>query len=188
MVKPVQLETERLLLRSWRKADRAPFAALNADPRVMEFFPTLLDRKQSDAWIKRIQSLIDERGWGLWAIELRHTGEFLGFVGLHIPIVELPVSPCVEIGWRLAHAHWGRGYATEAARAVLSFGFEELALEEIISFTTLGNRRSRAVMERLGMQEDPASTFGHPLVPEDSPLHTHCVYRLAKANWEGSAS
>jgi len=169
-------ETSRLRLRQWRFADREPFAALNADPRVMEFFPRVLTRSESDAMAERCQLLIETRGWGFWAAESKATGEFIGFVGLHIPSAELPFSPCVEIGWRLAFRYWGQGLASEAATAALHVGFGSLGLKEIVSFTTLRNHRSRAVMERLGMRE--SGTFEHPQIPDGSALRQHCLYRL----------
>jgi RimJ/RimL family protein N-acetyltransferase len=178
----IEFTTERLLLRQWRASDREPFAELNADPRVMEFFPTLLDRAASDAGFDRLRAKIEERGWGLWAVELRATNSFIGFVGLQVPTAPLPFGPCVEVAWRLAHAYWGNGYATEAAKGTLRVGFERLALEEIVSFTAVINRKSRAVMERLGMQEAEA-TFQHPSVPEGSPLREHCLYRLTRQRW-----
>jgi len=135
---------------------------------------------------ERIQSLIDERGWGFWATELKSTGEFIGFVGLHVPIPQLPFAPCIEIGWRLAYRHWGRGYATEAARSTLRIGFDELNLSEIVSFTAVANTRSRAVMERLGMLPE-AETFQHPSLPTGHPLREHCLYRLSKARWKNHA-
>jgi RimJ/RimL family protein N-acetyltransferase len=183
MTESIEFDTERLRLRQWRAADREPFAQLNADPRVMAYFPSPLDRAASDALAERIRSLIDERGWGFWATELKSTGEFIGFVGLHMPMAQLPFSPCVEIGWRLAYAHWGRGYATEAARGALHVGFDVLNFSEIVSFTAVGNARSRAVMERLGMVQ-AAETFQHPALPAGHPLQEHCLYRLAKARWE----
>ena len=146
MVNLIEFETERLRLRQWLPADREPFAALNSDSKVMEFFPTLLTRAESDAIADRCQSLIEERGWGFWAAECKATQEFSGFVGLHAPSAELPFSPCVEVGWRLAFQHWGKGFATEAASEALRIGFQVLLLPEIVSFTPLGNRRSRAVM------------------------------------------
>lgn len=179
---PIEPETERLRLRQWRKSDLEPFARLNADPRVMEYFPQLLARAESDALAARIGELIARRGWGFWAAELKANGEFIGFVGLHVPSAELPFSPCVEIGWRLAFDHWGRGYATEAAEAALHVGFAELNLAEIVSFTTLGNSRSQAVMHRLGMQRDP-QTFQHPAIAAGNPLHEHCLYRLGCEAW-----
>lgn len=178
MTQPIEFETERLFLRQWRPADREPFSALNADPRVMAFFPAPLARAESDAVADRCEALIRERGWGFWAAELKTSGEFIGFVGLHVPSAELPFSPCVEVGWRLAFRHWGQGLATEAAKEALCVGFESLGLHEIVSFAVVGNRRSRAVMERLGMRE--SGTFEHPQVPAGIPLRLHCLYRLAR--------
>lgn len=178
MIDLIEPETPRLRLRQWRAGDRAAFAALNADPRVMEFFPALLGRAESDALAERCESLIRERGWGFWAVEARSSGEFIGFVGLNTPSALLPFAPCVEVGWRLAFAHWGQGLASEAARAALHVAFDTLGLPEIVSFTAVPNRRSRAVMEALGMRE--AGSFDHPLVPPDSPLRRHCLYRLGR--------
>ena len=175
----IEPATARLRLRQWRSSDYAPFAQLNADPRVMEFFPSPLTREQSDALADRCASLISERGWGLWAIELKTDSSFIGFVGLHIPTAQLPFSPCTEIGWRLAFDYWGYGFATEAAQEALRIGFEVLGLEEIVSFTTVANRRSRAVMDRLGMTE--SGLFEHPSVPVGSSLREHCWYRLPRS-------
>ncbi|WP_420997112.1 GNAT family N-acetyltransferase [Cupriavidus sp. 30B13] len=182
---PVTLETPRLRLRQWRAADFAPFAALNADPLVMACFPAPLERAASDAMALRCQGLIAARGWGFWAAERKADQAFIGFVGLHEPAAALPFAPCVEIGWRLAHAYWGQGYATEAAQAALQFGFARLRLAEIVSFTALPNVRSRAVMERLGML--PAGTFEHPAVAPGSPLRPHWLYRLPAARWQAPA-
>ncbi|EXJ16727.1 GNAT family N-acetyltransferase [Imhoffiella purpurea] len=182
MITPIEFETPRLRLRQWQPKDRAPFAAVNADPRVMEFFPSSLDRSESDAIADRCEALIAERGWGFWATEIKGSGEFIGFVGLHVPIPELPFSPCVEIGWRLAHAYWGQGFATEAAQGALQVGFEGIGLSEIVSFTAARNRRSRNVMERLGMVEESA-TFEHPAVPAESLVREHCLYRLSRERW-----
>jgi RimJ/RimL family protein N-acetyltransferase len=179
---PVTMPTKRLLLRPWRPADRAPFAALNADPRVMEYFPTVLDRADSDALADRCQRLIDTQGWGFWAVEHRQTGAFLGMTGLNVPSAELPCSPCVEIGWRFAHPHWRQGFATEAALCALNFGFERLALTEIVAFTAVGNQRSRAVMTRLGMH-DAHEPFDHPAIAPDSPLRRLVLYRLSRTQW-----
>jgi len=179
---PIEFETQRLLLRQWRAADREPFAALNADPIVMAHFPARLTRAESDAMADLCERLIADRGWGAWATEIKATGHFIGFVGLHIPQDDLPVSPCVEILWRLAPAHWRKGFATEAARGALHIGFEVLRLSEIVSFTVPSNTRSRAVMERLGMQMD-AATFEHPGVPVGHVLRTHCNYRLSRETW-----
>jgi RimJ/RimL family protein N-acetyltransferase len=179
MTELIEFETERLKLRQWRSSDREPFAALNADPQVMEFFPTPLDRVASDALFDRCQSGIAERGWGLWAAEIKETSQFIGFVGLNIPTYDLPFAPCVEIGWRLAVPFWGKGLATEAAISALQVGFESIGLTEIVSFTTIKNARSRAVMKRLGMQETD-TIFQHPLVPVDSNLGKHCLYVLSR--------
>lgn len=172
------LETERLLLRLWRAADREPFAALNADPRVMEFFPATLTHAESDALAARIERGLEERGFGLWAVEIPGVAEFAGFVGLEIPSFESHFTPCVEVGWRLAAEHWGRGYASEAARAALRFGFEQVGLKEIVSFTTRANLRSRRLMERLGMTCRPEDNFEHPGLPAGHPLRPHVLYRI----------
>lgn len=183
----VEPETQRLRLRQWLPRDRAPFAALNADRRVMEYFPAPLNRSESDALADRIEALIVEHGWGFWAAELRGSDEFIGFIGLHIPSFAVPCSPCVEVGWRLAYRFWRNGYATEGARAALRVGFENLDLAEIFSFTSVLNLRSRAVMERLRMMEEP-ETFEHPDVPVGNRLREHSVYRLTKEDWVASAA
>ena len=183
----IEFETKRLRLRQWVAIDCEPFAALNADPKVMEFFPAPLDRAASDSMADRCRCLIAERGWGLWAVETTETREFIGFVGLHIPASELPFSPCVEIGWRLAFQHWGKGFASEAARETLRVGFALLGLREIVSFTAVRNLRSRAVMERLGMWE-VTDTFEHPDVPAGSALRQHCLYRLSREQWVAHAA
>jgi len=182
---PIELETARLRLRRWRDTDRAPFAALNADPAVMEFFPAPQSREASDASIDAWQAQLDSRGWSNWAVELVESGEFVGFVGLSVPRRALPCSPCVEVGWRLARRFWGRGLASEAARAALGAGFERIGLAEIVSFTALGNLRSRAVMERIGMQ-DAHQDFEHPGVPEGHSLRPHCLYRIDRAGFEAA--
>lgn len=179
---PLEIDTPRLRLRQWRPADRAPFAALNADPRVMEHFPSTLDRAASDAIAERCEAHIAKLGWGFWAAERRNSGDFIGFVGLNVPTAALPFAPCVEIGWRLVHAAWGQGLASEAARAALAAGFETLGLAEIVSFTALSNRRSQAVMERLGMRRT-AEDFDHPVLPEGHLLRRHCLYRLDADAW-----
>jgi RimJ/RimL family protein N-acetyltransferase len=181
----VELHTPRLLLRRWRQADREPFATLNADPVVMEHFPAPLRREESDALADRIESGFEERGWGLWAVEVPGAAAFVGFVGLNPATFDAPFTPAVEVGWRLAREHWGHRYATEGARAALRFGFDELAVDEIVSFTTHGNTRSRRVMERLGMRRDPADDFDNPNVPPGDPLRLHVLYRLDRARWQG---
>jgi RimJ/RimL family protein N-acetyltransferase len=174
------VRTERLLLRRWRPSDLAPFAALNADPRVMRYFPTTLSRAESDAFAERIEAHFAEHGFGLWAVEAPGGAPFIGFVGLSVPRFQAPFTPCVEVGWRLAAEHWGRGYAPEAARAALAFGFDRLALREILSFTALANEPSRRVMEKLGMTHDPSDDFDHPGVPEGHDLRRHVLYRIAR--------
>jgi len=176
-----ELSTERLRLRAWRESDRAPFAAMGQDPQVMEHFPELADRAASDMSVDRWQANIERNGWGFWAAERIDSGEFIGFVGLQEPAKPFPFSPCVEVGWRLARAHWGRGFASEAARRCLEFGFEELRLDEIVSFTTLGNVRSQAVMERIGMVRD-RETFEHPRIARGHPQREHCLYRISRTS------
>jgi RimJ/RimL family protein N-acetyltransferase len=168
----------RLLLRRWRDADRAPFAAMNADPRVMAYFPGCLDRGESDRLVDRIEQHLADHGFAPWAIEVPGVAPFVGFVGLSIPRFTAPFMPSVEIGWRLAVEHWGRGYATAAARVALAHGFGPLALSAVVSFTVVANRPSRAVMERLGMHHDPAEDFDHPAMAEGHPLRRHVLYRL----------
>jgi RimJ/RimL family protein N-acetyltransferase len=175
---PAELRTPRLLLRRWRPADLEPFARLNADARVLEHLPWPLSREQSDALAARIAAHFAERGFGLWALEVPGVAPFVGFVGLSVPSFEAAFTPCVEVGWRLAAEHWGRGYATEAARAALAFGFEQLGLREILSFTVPANQRSRAVMERIGMTRDPTDDFDHPSLPPEHPLRQHVLYRI----------
>jgi RimJ/RimL family protein N-acetyltransferase len=163
-----ELRTPRLLLREWREADLEPFAALNADPRVMEFFPAVLTRAQSDRFVRaRILPQFAERGYGLWAVEVPGVTPFAGFVGLLEQTFPAAFTPCVEVGWRLDAPYWGHGYATEGARAALSYGFGVAGLEEIVSMTALTNTRSIAVMERLGMRR--AGEFEHPNVPAGHP-------------------
>jgi ribosomal-protein-alanine N-acetyltransferase len=168
-------------MRRWRESDREPFAALNADPRVMEHFESALTRAESDAMVDRIEAAFDEHGYGLWAVELLGGGALAGFIGLSIPSFEAHFTPAVEVGWRLGREHWGHGYATEGARAALRYGFDEAGLDEIVSFTVPANARSRHVMERIGMTHDPADDFDHPRFPEGHRLRRHVLYRLARA-------
>lgn len=175
-----ELRTKRLMLRRWRPEDRAPFAAMNADPRVMEHFPSLLSREESDTRVTGIEAHFERHGFGLWAVEIVGVAPFAGFVGLSIPGFQAPFMPCVEIGWRLAFEHWGRGYATEGATAALTFGFETLNLPEIVSFTVPANVRSRRVMKKLGMTHNPMEDFDHPVLPEGHPLRRHVLYRLRR--------
>ena len=178
----IEPSTRRLQLRQWNADDRPVFTAMCADPEVMKFFPKLLTRAEVDPLVDRCTQLIEERGWGFWAVETLETGNFLGFVGLNIPRDDLPCSPCVEIGWRLAREHWGRGYATEAASEALRVGFEQLDLEEIVSFAVVGNQRSRAVMERVGMS-DTGQNFVHPDVSQYPRLREHCLYKISRKSW-----
>jgi RimJ/RimL family protein N-acetyltransferase len=172
------IATPRLNLRQWQPPDYAHFAALNADPVVMEFFPALLSEEQSNAMAAKIQATIAHQGWGFWAVEIKATGDFAGFVGLHEPGYHLPCSPCVEVGWRLDKAFWGKGYATEAGTAALDFAFNTLQLTEVVSFTSVLNLKSQAVMQRLGMQ-NTGQNFLHPMVPEGDRLQEHVLYKIA---------
>jgi ribosomal-protein-alanine N-acetyltransferase len=176
--------TERLFLRAWRAADLAPFAALNGDLQVMEHFPSTLSRPASDRLVETIVEGWAAIGFGLWAVERTSDRTFLGFTGLSRPSFEAHFTPAVEVGWRLARHAWGHGYATEAARAAVAFGFQTVGLEEIVSFTVPDNERSRRVMERLGMTRDPTDDFDHPKLPERHPLRRHVLYRLRRADWE----
>jgi RimJ/RimL family protein N-acetyltransferase len=174
------ITTERLLLRRWRHEDRAPFAAMNADPRVMEFYRQKLSREESDAYVDRIEAHYEREGFGLFAAELRESGEFIGYVGLWVPRFEAPFTPCVEIGWRLSAEQWGRGLATEGARAALRWGFESLGLPEIVSFAVPANVRSIRVMQKIGMKRDEAGDFDHPNLAPGHPLRRHVLYRAAR--------
>lgn len=175
------LHTERLLLRRWLPADREPFARMNADPRVMTHFPSVLSREESDAFANRIDNSFEQHGFGLWAVEIPRIAPFIGFVGLAIPRFEAHFTPCVEIGWRIAPAFWNRGVATEAAAAVLKCGFATLQLEEIVSFTVPQNIASRRVMEKIGMTHDERDDFDHPSLPDGHPLRQHVLYRITNA-------
>jgi RimJ/RimL family protein N-acetyltransferase len=188
MVEAVELRTERLLLRTWRESDRDPFAALNADPIVMEFFPAPLTRVESDAFVDRILAAFDEHGWGLWAVEVPGEADFIGFIGLAIPRFEASFSPCIEVGWRLAKDAWVRGYAPEGGTEALRFAFEDLGLDEVVSFTAVQNLKSRRVMEKLGMSHDPADDFDHPTLPLDSPINRHVLYRITRDSWDGQST
>lgn len=176
----MDLCTSRLRLRRWQAADREPFAAMNAHPVVMEYFPGRLTREQSDDLIEKIETGFEANGFGLWALEVQATGEFVGFTGLARPSFDAHFTPAVEVGWRLTRSAWGKGYATEAAQRALAFGFEEAGLVEIVSFTTATNRRSRAVMERIGMTHNSDDDFDHPGLQKGDPLLRHVLYRLRK--------
>jgi RimJ/RimL family protein N-acetyltransferase len=177
---PIEFDTARLRLRAWRESDLAPFFALACDPQVMEFLLPLPTRADSDAMVERLRQRFAENGWGFWAVEHKASGAFMGFTGLNSPAVALPFSPCVEIGWRLAREWWRQGFASEAARGALQVGFEQLGLDEIVAFTAWNNVRSAAVMARIGMKEDVAGAFDHPLVPEGHALRRHRLYRIAR--------
>ena len=176
------MKTERLLLRQWRNEDMPGFAELNADREVMQFYPELLSLQESNAAAEKFKSLIAANGWGFWAVESTPERSFIGLVGLHKPTYKLPFGPCVEIGWRLARAYWGKGYATEAAGVCLDFAFDQLNLSEVYAFTSVQNFKSRAVMERLDMVNIEAN-FDHPIMPHNSPLREHVVYEIKKHQW-----
>jgi RimJ/RimL family protein N-acetyltransferase len=168
--------TERLVLRDWRESDLVPWAAMNADPAVREHLGPVLTAEQAAASARNFQDDLDRYGYGFWAVEVRESGEFIGFTGLDRVDEEAPVDG-VEIGWRLARPAWGRGYATEAARAALAYGFDTLGLPEILAITTATNTRSQAVMRRLGMTTDPAEDFDEADAPA-GPLRHQVVFRL----------
>ncbi len=176
------LSTSRIIMRRFESGDFAAFAALNADPDVMAYFPSVLSASESDQLAGRIQSKFDDKGWGLWAVELLESGEFIGFVGLNEPDAGLPFEPCTEVGWRVARQYWGRGYATEAAHRALRFAFEVLRLPEVVSFTAVRNERSRAVMRRLGMK-NTGRNFAHPMVAARTGLQEHVLYSLCEADF-----
>lgn len=173
-----ELRTRRLLLRPWRESDRETFAALNSDPIVMEHFPSTLTREESDLLVDRVLQRWRAGRPSLWAVEAPGRAEFIGFTGLLEPSFTAHFTPCVEVGWRLASAHWGEGYATEAARAALDHGFDKLGLTQIVSFTSATNIRSQRVMTKLGMTHDPDDDFDHPGIDEQSPLRRHVLYRI----------
>ena len=178
-----QLSTERLVLRRWRADDLEPFAALNADPKVMEHFPSTLDRPASDALAAAADAAFDRHAFGLWAVEVAATGVFIGFTGLAVPRFEARFTPAVEVGWRLARSAWGHGYATEAATAALDDGFGRVGLSDIVSFTSVLNLRSQAVMRRLGMTHNAADDFDHPNLPAGNRLRRHVLYRIDAPGW-----
>jgi len=182
MAELIEIKTDRLFLRQWKEEDFKYFAQMSSDSDVMAFYPNKLSETESNSMAKKIQSLIAERGWGFWAVEVLSNNKFVGFVGLHKPHYELPFNPCVEIGWRLSKEHWGKGYATEAGEASLDFAFENLKLNEVFSFASVGNRKSRAVMERLNMI-NMNSNFNHPIIPDGNPLKEHVLYKIDKKSW-----
>lgn len=177
------IQTERLLLRQWRPEDLDPFARMNADSRVMEHFVAPLTRERSDLLVTKQAALIEQRGWGMWAVSVVGEADFIGFIGLHQVDFEAPFVPAVEVGWRLAYEYWGRGYAPEGAKAALQFGFEKLGLGEVVSFTATSNMRSMRVMEKLHMHRAEEDDFDHPYVPEGHPLRRHVLYRISSSEW-----
>ncbi|MDO3384753.1 GNAT family N-acetyltransferase [Gilvimarinus sp. SDUM040013] len=179
----IELSSARVRLRQWQACDLPAFAELNRDPDVMAYFPSTLTQTQSDELASRMQRGIAKRGWGFWAAELKTTGELIGFVGLNSPSADLPFSPCIEIGWRLARPYWRQGLATEAATSVLDFGFNALGMPEIVAFTHVKNFRSRAVILRLGMR-DTDQNFKHPDIAHDHPLAEHVLFKLRQNDWQ----
>lgn len=180
------LDTPRLRLRRWRPEDLEPFAALNADPEVMEHFPSTLSREETTQAMGSVEKHFETHAYGLWAVEFRGRAPFIGFIGLAVPDFETSFTPCVEVGWRLAHPWWGKGLATEGARAAMAHGFERLGLNEIVSFTVPGNVRSRRVMQKLGMRY--SEDFEHPRIEIGHPLRRHVLYRLSRADWTKHSS
>ena len=178
----ITIKTPRLELRPWRQEDFEPFAQLNADPRVMEHFPWTWSREESDLMANRLLST--EKDWGLWAVSVPGIADFIGYIGLNQVTFTSHFTPAVEVGWRLAYDYWGKGYATEGALASLQYGFEVLGLNEIVSFTIMQNKRSRAVMERIGMHYDPNGDFDHPRVPEGNKARRHMLYRIKADEWK----
>lgn len=177
------LRTPRLLLRTWRDDDLAPFATLNADARVREFFPSALSRQENDALVARFRAHFLERGYGFWAVEIPGTSPFIGFIGLGDPNLPAPLSGLVEIGWRLSPEHWGQGYATEGASAALDAAFDRVGLDQVIALTVPSNVRSRRVMDKLGMVHSPHEDFDHPRVPDGHALKRHVLYRHTRERW-----
>jgi ribosomal-protein-alanine N-acetyltransferase len=184
----MELETERLVLRPWRDEDLPWIQEINADPRVMEHFVTVLTPAETTAMIRRIQTHFATHGFGFWAVQQRDRDAVIGLVGLAVPTFSAHFMPCVEIGWRIAHQHWGQGYATEAARAALDYGFEQRQLDEIVSFTAVPNVKSQRVMQKLGMHHDPSDDFDHPSVPDGHRLKRHVLYRITRGDWRRVAS
>ncbi|MDM0112212.1 GNAT family N-acetyltransferase [Variovorax sp. J22R133] len=183
-----ELRTSRLLLRDWRPEDEAPFATLNADAEVTEFLLGPMSREQSDAQIRSFREHFAREGFGRWAVEVPGLADFIGTVGITVIPYQAHFTPCVEIAWRLARPYWGQGFASEAAHAALRFGFENVGLAEIVALTVPANKRSQAVMERIGMVRNPADDFDHPLVPDGHPLQRHVLYRMSQAEWLAARS
>ena len=178
------IKTERLILRPWQENDFEQFARLNADPRVMEFFPWLLSQEESNQLAKRICTAMKQQGWGLWAVSIPGIADFIGYIGLAPVNFVADFTPAVEVGWRLAYEFWDKGYATEGAKAAIKYGFETLNLKEIVSFTAIKNKRSRNVMEKIGMHHSQKDDFDHPKLAEGHPLRKHVLYRIEANEWQ----
>lgn len=172
----IEILTPRLKLREWKEEDKETFFKLNSDPRVMEFMPKLLSKKESDQLVESIKLKFKENGYSFFAVELLEDKSFIGFIGLSIPKFDTFFTPCVEIGWRLAYNYWGKGYATEGAKECINYGFSKLNLSEIVSFTASQNIRSCKVMERIGMKY--IDEFNHPVLPKGHPLEKHVLYKI----------
>lgn len=178
------LETERLILREWRPEDREAFARMNADPMVMEFLPRIMDKDSSDKLMGRFTEHFKKYGYGPYAIELKETGEFVGFVGLRNVEFKSAFTPAVEIAWRLDYEYWGKGYATEAGRRVIEHAFKELKLPEIVAFTVYDNSRTMHIMEKLGMKRDEKGDFDYPTLPKGHPFGKFALYRLKAGDFK----
>lgn len=174
------IQTERLILRQWQGSDIESCIEMNQDPAVMKFFPNLYSPEHTKEMIEKMKKSIDDKGWGFWVCELKETGEFIGFIGIEDRFVPEMLKPAVEIGWRLRKEFWGKGYATEGAKAALDYGLNVLKLDEIISFTAMSNIPSRRVMEKIGMTRNPKDDFNHPKVPKGNPLRKHIIYRTKR--------
>lgn len=189
MTENILMETERLFLRTWQDKDVDPFAEMCADPAVMRYFPDVMTREKTEQLISRCIEKQETDGFSMAPVEVKSTGEFLGFVGLNIPTyaAPLPFEPCVEIGWRLKQSSWGKGYASEAANAWIRFGFETIGLDEIVAFTIPANEPSQRVMQRIGMRRDPDGDFLHPSLPADHAVAPHVLYRLTRSDWSAKS-
>jgi len=183
MVSIIETVTSRLRLRQWKDSDFPIFSKMNASSKVMKYYPNVLNEAESNDMALKFKALIEQRGWGFWAIERLEDSKFIGFIGLHEPTYDLPVTPCVEIGWRLDKEYWGKGYATEGGRACLKIAFNNLNLPEVYSFTSLSNKKSQAVMESIGMK-NTNKNFEHPMIPENHPLREHYLYKAVRGSWE----
>ena len=186
MAHPVTIRTSRCILRPWREEDLEPYVLMNADPRVMEYFPSTLSREESNRQAHLMMKEIRENGYGFWAVEVPDVAPFIGWIGLRKVDFSAHFTPAVEIGWRIAFDYWGHGYATEGARACLQYGFETLKLNEIVSFTALANKRSQRVMQQIGMHYSPADDFDHPKLTADCKIRRHVLYRIKKDEWKRS--